>query len=184
MSIIMKTISIITITLTICFSIIFSFTNNGLFLTLAITLGTIAYHFTIRLIIGYLYDIILNNKIDYTKRWFKVGCVEMKIYDKIRVKKWKDKMPTYEPELFDISKHSWDEILMAMCQSELVHETIIIFSLMPIVASIWFGELFVFLITSILSALFDLSFVIMQRYNRTRILKLKSKFKNNDRFSA
>jgi glycosyl-4,4'-diaponeurosporenoate acyltransferase len=35
-----------------------------------------------------------------------------------------------------------------------------------------FGAFWVFLITSVLSALMDLLFAIMQRYNRPRILKL------------
>jgi hypothetical protein len=46
---------------------------------------------------------------------------------------------------------------------------------MPILAIIWFGVPLAFIITSILSALFDLMFVIMQRYNRNRILRLKAR---------
>ena len=84
-------------------------------------------------------------------------------------------MPTYDADLFDISKHSWDEIAQAMCQSELVHETNVILSFLPIMASVWFGALGVFIITSIMSAVFDLMFVFMQRFNRTRILKLKAR---------
>ena len=37
---------------------------------------------------------------------------------------------------------------------------------------IWFGVYPVFIITSILSAMFDMTFVIIQRYNRQRIVKL------------
>ena len=84
-------------------------------------------------------------------------------------------MPTYDNSLFDLSKHSLDEIAQAMCQSELVHETITIFSLVPILFSIWFGAFWVFFITSVLGALFDLMFVIMQRYNRPRIIKIIDK---------
>jgi hypothetical protein len=62
-----------------------------------------------------------------------------------------------------------------MCQSEIVHEIIFVLSFMPILAIIWFGEPLAFIITSILSALFDLMFVIMQRYNRNRILRLKAR---------
>ena len=35
-----------------------------------------------------------------------------------------------------------------MCQAELVHETIILFSCVPIIASVWFGALPVFVITN------------------------------------
>ena len=84
-------------------------------------------------------------------------------------------MPTYDKYIFDISKHSWDEIIQATCQSELVHETNVVFSFLPLVASVWFGEFYVFFVTSILSALFDLMFVFMQRFNRARILKIQEK---------
>ena len=81
-------------------------------------------------------------------------------------------MPTYDPSLFDQTQKSWDEIAQASCQAELVHETIILLSFVPIVFSIWFGALAVFVITSVLAALFDTVFVIMQRYNRPRIIRL------------
>ena len=94
----------------------------------------------------------------------------------MNVKKWKNKMPTYDKEIFDISRHSWDEIIQATCQSELVHEANIVLSFLPLVASVWFGEFYVFFITSILSAIFDLMFVFMQRFNRARILKIKKDY--------
>ena len=68
--------------------------------------------------------------------------------------------------------HTWDEIAQAMCQAELVHEVIIILSFLPILAAIPFGALFVFVFTSILSAGYDAMFVMMQRYNRPRIVKM------------
>lgn len=45
-------------------------------------------------------------------------------------------------------------------------------SFLPIVSGIWFGAYPVFIITSVLSALFDLIFVVTQRYNRQRVLRL------------
>ena len=58
------------------------------------------------------------------------------------------------------------------CQAELGHETIVVLSFVPIVAGHWLGGYLAFIITSILAAMFDMMFVIMQRYNRQRILKL------------
>ena len=117
----------------------------------------------------------MKNKADYTKKWYQVSSLELKLYEKLKVKKWKKKMPTYDMDVFDVSKHTWEEIIQATCQSELVHETNIIFSFFPIVTSIWFGSFGVFLITSILGAVFDLMFVFMQRFNRSRMLKMKRK---------
>ena len=84
-------------------------------------------------------------------------------------------MPTYDPSLFDPKLHSWEEIAQAMCQAELVHETIVVLSFLPLLGAIPFGSFGVFLITSVLAALYDLSFVIMQRFNRPRIMKLIAK---------
>ena len=58
-----------------------------------------------------------------------------------------------------------------MCQAEIVHEVIVVLSFLPLLAAIPFGAFPVFLITSLLAAMYDLTFVIMQRYNRPRILK-------------
>ncbi|MBO4355499.1 MAG: hypothetical protein J5850_01430 [Clostridia bacterium] len=80
-------------------------------------------------------------------------------------------MPAFQPALFDTKIHSWSEIAQAMCQAEVVHEIIVVLSFVPILFSIWVGALPVFLITSILSAGMDLMFVILQRYNRSRVIK-------------
>ena len=81
-------------------------------------------------------------------------------------------MPTYDNALFDPCLHTWDEVAQAMCQAELVHETIALLSFLPIAAGLRFGAYPVFIVTSVLSAGYDLLFVMMQRYNRQRIMVL------------
>ena len=78
----------------------------------------------------------------------------------------------YDPTLFDPRLHTWEEIVQSMCQAELVHETIAVLSFLPIAEGVWFGEYPVFLITSVLAAACDMAFVIVQRYNRQRVMKL------------
>ena len=170
---IMKLIAAVSFLLTVVLTLLYWFASSAVLLTFSITFGTIAYHFIIRLLIGIVLDRIFRNKVNYNRKWFRVSDGEMRFYRAIRVKKWKRRMPTYAPNTFDPAVHSWHEIAQAMCQAELVHEIIIVFSFLPILASVWFGELGVFLATSILSAAFDLLFVFLQRFNRTRILKAK-----------
>lgn len=117
----------------------------------------------------------MHNKADYQKKRYQVSEFEMKLYQKMKVKKWKNKMPTYSADTFDASKHSWDEIAQASCQAEVVHEINVVFSFLPVIASVWFGAFWVFFITSVSAAVFDWMFVVMQRFNRTRILKMKRK---------
>ena len=171
----MKRISAISLLLTICCFVLYRIRNYRFLVPFTITFGTTAYHFIIRLMVGVVIDSIMHNKANYHKKWYHVREFEMKLYQKMKVKKWKNKMPTYNADTFDISKHSWDEIIQATCQAELVHEINVIFSFLPIFASIWFDSFGVFLITSALGAAFDLMFVMMQRFNRTRILKIKQK---------
>ena len=45
-------------------------------------------------------------------------------------------------------------------------------SFLPLLAAVPFGAFWVFFLTSLGGALFDLSLVILQRYNRPRILRL------------
>ena len=145
----------------------------GVFLSLAITAGTFFYHFAMRLAVGYIIDGIFHNNIDYNKPWYKQRKFEIKLYQILKVKKWKKFMPTYSPENFSVKEKTVEQIIMASCQAELVHTVIVVLSFLPIVFSLFFNSFWVFFITSVFSALFDLCFVVIQRYNRPRLLKLK-----------
>ena len=103
-----KAIAVITAAATICFSVIYGMTAKKTFLTLAITFGTVAYHFVMRLIVGLAFNTLMHNKADYHKQWYQVKTWEQKLYQKLNVKRWKRFMPTYDSALFDPSLHSWD----------------------------------------------------------------------------
>ena len=169
---IVKGIAAFSLAATVILAISYKVTSSGILLPLAITSGSIAYHFVMRLMVGLAFHATMRNKADYRKRWYQVSKREMAVYEKLKVKKWKRRMPTYDPTLFDPRLHTWEEIVQAMCQAELVHETIAVLSFLPILAGIWFGEYSVFIVTSVLSAACDMVFVIMQRYNRQRVTKL------------
>lgn len=67
-----------------------------------------------------------------------------------------------------------DSVIRATCQAEVVHEIIIIVSFIPVVFSLWVGALPVFIITSFFgAAVCDLVFVVLQRYNRPRLIRLR-----------
>ena len=173
----MKLTALIATAITVFCIAVYIFTENGTALTLAITFGTTSYHLLMRLLVGFAADRLLHNRMDYTKRWFRVSAAEQKLYQKLQVKKWKGKVPTYDPACFDSRIHTWDEIAQATCQAELVHEVIILLSFLPLLAAIPFGALAVFILTSVLAACYDAMFVVLQRYNRPRIVKLIEKQK-------
>ena len=144
---------------------------NSTLLALVITAGTTLYHLGMRLAVGGVVDAHLHNRVDHTKPWFQPLAFEAKLYKRLGVKLWKKHLPAYQPELFDLKKHSFMEIAGAMCQAELVHEIIVVLSFVPVLFVPLLGAFWVFLITSILAAAFDLCFVMIQRYNRPRIVK-------------
>ena len=148
--------------ITITSIILYKYTESVFVYSLVVTFFTFLYHFVMRLIVGFFCDNFV--KPNYKSKWFVQRSFEKKLYSFLKVKKWKNKMPTYNADTFDVSKHSWDEIIQATCQAELVHEINVIFSFLPIFASIWFDSFGVFLITSALGAAFDLMFVMMQRF--------------------
>ena len=168
----MKSTMVVAVLATIIFTILYRTTENSVMLSLAITAGTISYHFVIRYVVAGIFNSV-------SKTWYQQRRWEEKLYKKLHVKKWKSKMPTYEPENFDLRIHTPEEIAGAMCQAELSHEVIVIFSFLPLLTVPAFGAFWVFLITSVLSAMIDLSFAIMQRYNRPRIMKLCKRRKKN-----
>ena len=171
----MKQIALLTAVMTIVCAALYIHTGNGTLLTLAITWGTTAYHFIMRLLVGFSINLLLDNHVDYRRRWFRVSDAEQRFYRKIKVNKWKGHMATYDPDCFDSRLHTWDEIAQATCQAELVHELIMLLSFVPVLASIPFGALSVFVLTSVFAACCDAMFVIMQRYNRPRIVRLMEK---------
>lgn len=138
---------------------------------LAITFGTFFYHLAMRLAVGYAM-LLAPRRFDPKAGWFAEHGWERKLYALLRVRQWKHKVPSYNPQDFDIGRHSQEEIVQTMCVSELVHEIIILLSFVPLTFAIPFGEFYVFLFTSIASAAFDSIFVILQRFNRPRLLKL------------
>lgn len=144
--------------------------GREVFLTPAITLGTAGYHLGMRLLVGFIFDRAMKNRADLNRKWYRLRPWEARVYKLLRVKKWKGKMPTYVPDYFSRERHSWSEIAGAMCQAELVHETIVVLSFLPIGAAAVFGSFYVFLITSLCAAAFDLCFVIIQRFNRARVM--------------
>lgn len=69
-----------------------------------------------------------------------------------------------------------------MCGAEIVHEVNVVVSFVPVVLSVIVPVLrstvLVFVLTSVAAAVFDMLFVIIQRYNRPRMLKLMRRRQN------
>ncbi len=141
---------------------------------LTITAGTFFYHFAMRLLVGAIVPGLIPAGAEKSW-WFREKGFEPGLYKALRVKAWKKRMPTYAPEHFDLRRHTPAEIVHTCCASEAVHEVIMVLSFMPVLAVPAFGAAGVFWGTSVMAALFDGCFVILQRYNRPRLLRILEK---------
>lgn len=170
---------LITVFLTVGFVVclpIFIFTGNDILEIVTITVGVALYHFAMRLFIGSVVNLIMKNKADHNSIWFRERRFENKLYKLIRVRKWKKYLPTYSPVTFDTTQKTVKEIVGATCQAEIVHEIIMVLSLVPIALIPLLGGAAAIIITSFLSMLIDLTFVILQRYNRPKLIRVMERF--------
>ena len=170
-------IAITVITSTTCFILYYgNICKNKVVLWTGITAFTIMYHFWVRIIMGNVSK-LFKKHINYNQWWFKEKRVEKKLYKLLRVKEWKGKALTYDPESFSLREHSLEEIANTMTKSEVDHWINEVISLTTILFAIPWGELWIFLITAIVAMIFDSQFIIIQRYNRPRVIKLLEKEK-------
>lgn len=167
----MMAVSAITLVLMLVFWGVFLASEIRVFFTLGVVSLTVSFHFSIRLVIGGLIDYNLKNRVDYTKGWFREKGFEKGLYKTLRVKKWKNRMPTANEDYFSVKKHSLEEIVMAGCQAEIVHELCAAAGFLSVLFAIPFGDWWVFFITAAVGAVYDMVFVIIQRCNRPRLMK-------------
>lgn len=157
---------------TILCMVLYCLSDMELLFTLAVTFGVTCYHVSVRLLVGAILHARYHNCMDYNREWFQPHPFEEKLYKKLKVKQWKNRMPTYDPGSFSLKESSLTEIAQATCQSEIDHEINVIISFLPLFLVLMLGSFWAFFITSLSAALYDLTFVIIQRFNRPRILKL------------
>jgi len=163
--------AVVSFVLTVLFIFITIVTDNAVCYSLAITFGTIFYHFAMRLTVGKLTPSHFN----YKSFWFREKSFEKNLYKALKVKKWKGKMPSYNPSSYMTKGSDFSDIINTMCRNEVIHEVIALFSFVPILFSFAFDAHLVFILTSVAACLFDLIFAVMQRYNRPRLIKLSSR---------
>jgi hypothetical protein len=156
------------------------FTDGGdPWFTFAMIFGTTAYHFVMRLAVGGSVAALFPKEVNCENFWFRERKFERKLYAFLRVKKWKGKKPTYNPDDFSLKKHTYSEVIRSMCVAEVGHEIIIVLSFVPLLFS-FFGNQFwlnfsIMAATSLIAAAVESQFVIMQRFNRPRMIRLQKR---------
>jgi len=134
-----------------------------------ITTFTILFHFGGRILMG---NVTKGWKISYRNRWFRELPFENKLYRILRVKAWKGKVLTYDPKAFDMQSQTLEEIATTMAKSETDHWVNEGISLISMTFGLIWGYSWLFILTALFAMAFDAQFIIIQRYNRPRILRL------------
>ena len=162
--------------ITAVFALLFRVFGKGWMLSLYVTFFTTAYHFVMRIIVGEAVTILYRSRrFNLNSRFFSIYKFESKLYERLNVKRWKKNITTAKPEQFDLSKSSMEDLLHNIMQAELVHRIIMVLSFVPLLLIIPYGAPAVFVTTSVIACFIDLVFVIIQRYNRPRLIKLMEK---------
>lgn len=167
------------LTSVICFGVYYGgYNENTAILWTGITAFTITYHFWVRIILGNVSK-LFRKHINYKQWWFKERKFEKKLYKILRVKEWKGKALTYNPEQFDLKENSLEKIANTMAKSEVDHWINEAISVSTMFFSLIWGKAWIFIITAIAAMIFDSQFIIIQRYNRPRIVKILEREKRN-----
>ena len=161
------TLIIAIICLTLYYSNIY---RNTVILWTGIVAFTIMYHLWARIIMGNVSK-LFKKHINYNKKWFQERKFEKRLYKLLRVKEWKGKALTYNPELYSLKENSLEEIANTMCKSEVDHWINEVISLSTLLFAIPWGTFWAFFISAIAAMIFDMQFIVIQRYNRPRVLK-------------
>ena len=169
------TIVLVAVVSAVCFALYYSRTyQSGVMLWCGIVSFMILYHFGLRIFMG---EVTKRFRINYNHPWYKRRFFEGSLYRLLRVRKWKDKVLTFDPAAYDFENRTLDQLATTMAKSELDHWINEVISLVSIAFAILWGCLPAFLISAIVAMLFDVQFIIVQRYNRPIVLRLMERRK-------
>ncbi len=160
----------------VCFSLYYgNKTDRDAVLWAGIVAFMLVYHLWGRILMG---TVSKRFPLKYTHPFFRERAFEKRFYGFLQVKKWKGSALTYDPSAFSLEVHSFDEIAYNMTKAETDHWMNALISLGSLLFSLLWGEAWIFAITAFLAMLFDAQFILIQRFNRPRVLRILEKQKN------
>lgn len=149
-------------------------THGDIWFTLAITFTATAYHFWMRLCVGFSIR-PFTPRMNPDNFWFRQRAWEAPLYRVLRVHNWKGHMPTYIPGDFSLANGA-ENLIKTMCAAELIHEVIVVMGYATLLLALMCEDkaegLLIFGLTAFAAGLFDMTFVVMQRYNRPRVRRI------------
>ena len=159
----------------VCFIIYYTGTyNNSVLLWTGIVSFMILYHFGLRIFMG---NVTKYFNVNPLHPWFTQRKFEKTLYKLLKVRKWKDKVLTFDPESFNFKSRTLSQLATTMAKSELDHWINEIISVISIFFTFLWGCFPAFFISAIAAMIFDAQFIVVQRYNRPIVLRLMERRK-------
>ncbi len=157
------------------------------YFALFVTFFMFAYHIDIRWVIG-LTTSIFGKGINIDRKIFAVHIGEYRCLERLGIKKWKSQAITLFPDSFVVQGRLNEDgiktVLRNNIDAEITHWICFFASFLGILFG-WLlspEELWIYIITSLLSSLlFDLPFILIQRYNRYRLSRIGESLANKTR---
>lgn len=168
----------------VCFALYYTkVIESHVLLWVGVASFTILYHFWLRIIMG---NVTKRLPIRYTAGWFKERRFEKKLYKLLRVRKWKENVLTYDPDAFSIEKHGYEGVANAMAKAETDHWINELISLSTMLFPLLWGAPWLFISTAVVGMLFDMQFIVVQRFHRPIIVRVieRDKKRNSRRALA
>lgn len=163
----------------ICFGFYYTGNTNSLVVFwIGMVTFTIMYHFWVRIIMGNVLK-LFKKHITYKQYFFKEKKFEKKFYDLIKVKSWKDKVLTYAPQEFDLKENSLETVANNMAKAELDHWINSLISISTIFFGFFSNVFWPFIVSAIFAMAFETQFIVLQRYNRPRVVKIIEREEKN-----
>ena len=130
---------------------------------------TVLYHFGGRILLGKLTVLFPP---DYHHSWFREKRFEKRLYKLLRVRRWKEKVLTFDPDAFDLSKRTYEELALSMTKAETDHWMNELLCLTTLLFPLLWGHFWLFFGVTVIAMLFDAQFIVVQRYNRPVLLRV------------
>ncbi|MGN1411528.1 MAG: hypothetical protein ACI4WH_03330 [Oscillospiraceae bacterium] len=155
--------------------------------TLVITIINIIFwnilHFGVAYIITHLPQDFQNKCFNYKNRFFIVKNSEVKLYKKIKLPKWKDSLPQYNVDFnkknlqTNITIDYLTQFIFITCRAEIIHISIAILGYISLLFCFVTStnDFWLFFSIATIIGLGNIPFVLIQRYNRYRLVNVLNK---------
>ncbi len=157
------------------FMALFVRSHNNAMLIIGIIMLNVSYQLITRLLVGLICDGFFENGINSSAEWFETTDYEERFYSLVGIKYLKRNLPKFERTDFSLTRRSIQDIIDAGCEIETEREITIAVSMLGMLISIPFGNLWIFAVTTSVAVVYDLLFVAVQRYNRPRLERVQAK---------